>query len=76
MKPTYEEALAVCIQYYVDRGNSEELARVIVERGEEMVFWLYEQIQKEKELPQNVATIVSLSDFVRRMTAETDAADG
>ena len=76
MKPTYEEALAVCIQYYVDRGNSEELARVIVERGEEMVFWLYEEIQKEKELPQNVATIVSLSDFVRRMTAETDVADG
>ena len=76
MKITFEEALAVCVQYYVDRGNSEELARIIVNRGEEMVYWLYEEIQKEKELPQNVATVVSLSDLVHGRTAETDAADG
>ena len=76
MKPKFEEALEACVQEYVARGNTEEQAKIIVNRGEEMVFWLYEEIQKEKELPQNVATIVSLSDFVRGRTAEPDAADG
>ena len=76
MKITFEEALAVCIQYYVDRGYSAEHATAYVNRGEKEVFWLYEQIQKEKEMPQNVATVVSLSDFVRGRTAEPDAADG
>ena len=76
MKITFEEALAVCIQHYVDRGNSEELARIIVNRGEKLVFDLYYAIQEEKKLPQNVATVVSLSDLVRGRTAETDAADG
>ena len=76
MKITFEEALAVCIQYYVDRGYSVEHATAYVNRGEKEVFWLHEQIQKEKKLPQNVATVVSLSDLVRGRTAETDAADG
>lgn len=75
MNITYEEALAVCVQYYVDRGNTEEQARVIVSRGEAAVFWLYEEIQKEKELPQNVTTIVSLTQFVRGESAKTEAAD-
>ena len=53
MKPTYEEALAVCIQYYVDRGNSVELATIIVSRGEKEVFDLYFAIQEEKEYLKN-----------------------
>ena len=50
---TFEEALAVCVQYYVDRGNSEELATTIVNRGEREVLALYHAIQEEKEYLKN-----------------------
>ena len=57
---SYEEALAECIQYYVNRGYSEEHSRDYVSRGEEEVFWLYNIIQEEKKNPQVVATVVHL----------------
>lgn len=76
MKITFEEALAVCIQYYVDRGYSVEHATAYVNRGEKEVFWLHEQIQKEKKLPQSVATVVSLTQPDSGNSAEILAADG
>ena len=75
MKPTFEEALAVCVQYYVDRGNPVELAKTIVNRGEKEVFALYHIIQEEKKLPQT-ATIVSLTQPDSGNSAEILAADG
>ncbi|MCF2662700.1 hypothetical protein [Pseudoflavonifractor phocaeensis] len=76
MKPTFEEALAVCVQYYVDRGNPVELAKTIVSRGETAVFDLYYAIQEEKKLPQSVATVVSLTQPDSGNSAEIFAADG
>ena len=50
MKPTFNEALAVCIQHYVDRGYSEEHASDYVMHATFGIFWLYDMIQKETEL--------------------------
>ena len=72
---SYEEALAECIQYYVNRGYSEEHSRDYVSRGEEKVFWLYNIIQEEEKLP-HTATVVSLIQPVRGETAGTETADG
>ena len=76
MKITFEEALAVCIQYYVDRGYTVEHATTYVNRGEKEVFALYHIIQEEKKLPQNTATIVSLTQPDSGNSAEILAADG
>lgn len=35
MKPTYEEALAFCVQHYVDRGYTVEHATAYVTAGGE-----------------------------------------
>ena len=59
IKITYEETLAECIKHYVDRGNSEELATRIVDRGEEFVIKLYYEIQEDKKKPR-VATEINL----------------
>ena len=59
IKITYEEALAECIKHYVDRGNSEELATLIVDRGEEFVIKLYYDIQEDKKKPK-LATDINL----------------
>ena len=50
MKPTFNEALAVCIQHYIDRGYSEEHAADYVKHATFGIFWLYDMIQKETEL--------------------------
>ncbi len=51
-KVTYEEALAVCVQYYVDKGYSVEHSTAYVSgEGEKDVFRVYELIQEEKNLP-------------------------
>lgn len=63
MEPTFDEALDVCIQYYVDRGNTVELATLIVNRGEKEVLELYHLIQEEKNMPKNLSTIVDLKDI-------------
>lgn len=51
MKATYKKAFDVCVQHYVDRGNTVEAATIIVDRGEAVVFSLYDFIQEEKKLP-------------------------
>lgn len=56
MKPTYEEALAFCVQHYVDRGYTVEHATAYVTaRGENDVFRVYETIQEEMKRPVSVA---------------------
>ena len=57
---TYEEAFAVCVQHYVDRGYSVEHATDYVKQATFGVFWLYNIIQEEKKNPQVVATVVHL----------------
>lgn len=48
MNKTYEEALATCIQYYVDRGYTVEHATAYVTTaGENDIFRIYEIIQEE-----------------------------
>ena len=76
MEVTFAEALAVCVQYYVDRGNPVELATTIVNRGEKEVLALYHAIQEEKEMCAETATIVSLAQTDDSISAETLAADG
>lgn len=76
MEVTFAEALAVCVQYYVDRGNPVELATTIVNGGEKEVLALYHAIQEEKEMCVETATIVSLSKTDDSISAETLAADG
>lgn len=75
MEITFEEALAVCVQYYVDRGNPAELATTIVNRGEKEVLALYHAIQEEKEMSAETAIIVSLTQTDDSIPAETLAAD-
>lgn len=77
MNITFEEALAVCVQYYVNRGNSLDLATTIVNRGEKEVFALYHAIQeeKEKETGAETAIIVSLTQTDDSIPAETLTAD-
>ena len=79
MEITFEEALAVCVQYYVDnvdRGNPVELATTIVNRGEKEVLALYHAIQEEKEMSAETAIIVSLTQPDDSIPAETLTADG
>ena len=75
MNITFEEALAVCVQYYVNRGNPVELATTIVNRGEKEVFALYHAIQEEKETGAETAIIVSLTQTDDSIPAETLTAD-
>ena len=72
---TYEEAFAVCVQHYVDRGYSVEHATDYVKQATFGVFWLYNIIQEEEKLP-HTATVVSLIQPVRGETAGTETADG
>ena len=72
---TYEEAFAVCVQHYVDRGYSVEHATDYVKQATFGVFDLYYAIQEEKKLPQT-ATIVSLTQPDSGNSAEILAADG
>ena len=76
MNITFEDALAVCVQYYVDRGNPVELATTIVNRGEKEVLALYHAIQEEKEMSAETAIIASLIQPDDSISAETLAADG
>lgn len=56
MKPTYEEALAFCVQHYVDRGNTvEDATAYVTVRGKDDVFRVYETIQEEMKRPVSVA---------------------
>lgn len=48
-KVSFEEALAECIQHYVDRGYSVEHSTEYVNRGEAEVFRVYDIIQEEKK---------------------------
>ena len=75
MNITFEEALAVCVQYYANRGNSLDLATTIVNRGEKEVFALYHAIQEEKETGAETAIIVSLTQTDDSIPAETLTAD-
>ena len=75
MNITFEEALAVCVQYYVNRGNSLDLATTIVNRGEKEVFALYHAIQEEKKQSTETAIIVSLIEPDVGIFAETLSAD-
>ena len=75
MNITFEEALAVCVQYYVNRGNPVELATTIVNRGEKEVLALFHAIQGEKEMSAETAIIVSLTQTDDSIPAETLTAD-
>ena len=75
MNITYEEALAVCVQYYVDRGYSVEHATDYVKHTTQGIFWLYDIIQEEKRTG-NVATVLSLTQPDSRNPSEILVADG
>lgn len=63
MEPTFEEALAVCIKYYVDKGYTVEHSTNYVGRKEKDVMDLYHYIQEEKKMPQNLSTIVNFEEL-------------
>ena len=65
MNITFEEALTECVQYYVDRGYSVEHSTDYVKRTPQGIFWLYDIIQKEKELG-DLATHVNLLDITQK----------
>lgn len=48
MKPTYEEALAFCVQHYVDRGNTVEDATAYVTVRERTTFSVSMRPSKRK----------------------------
>ena len=48
MKPSYKQALAECEAIYEAEG------RDFTEKRPEIVFWVYENIQKEKEIKPRI----------------------
>ena len=65
MEPTFEEALDVCIKYYVDKGYTVEHSTNYVGRKEKDVMALYHYIQEEKKMPQNLSNIVNFEKLKR-----------
>jgi hypothetical protein len=65
MNITFDVAMAECIQHYVDRGYSREHATDYVSRTPQGIFWLYDIIQKEKELG-DLATTVTLLNITKK----------
>lgn len=57
MNISYEEAYEACIQHYVDRGNSRELAMTIVHSDPENVYALYHIIQEEEARSKHIKVV-------------------
>ena len=74
---TFEEAVAVCVQHYVDRGYSVEHATAYVthSKSEKEIWNIYYIIQEEMKMPQNVATVISLIQPDGGMSAEPLSAE-
>lgn len=74
MNSAYIHALAVIVEYYMERGYTLEKALEYCMSSESEVFRVYHLVQKEKKLP-NAATAISLIQADSGMSAETGAAD-
>ena len=55
MEPTREEIIAVCVQYYIDKGYTEEhaTAYVLCDRSDRELLKIHRIIQEEKEYLKN-----------------------
>ena len=59
-----KKAYEVCLQHYIERGNTEELAHQIVDHlNEEDIFRTYEIIQQEKNVEESGADRVRRNDI-------------